>query len=59
MNFYRVHVFLGDSSDNIEKIVNLVRSDRRLNICAIAKTVGIDKEFVLQIFQFWHAKIVY
>ena len=34
---------------NIEKIGNLVRSDRRFSICAIAETVGIDKECVRQI----------
>ena len=34
---------------NIEKIGNLIRSDRRLSIRAIAETVGIDKESVRQI----------
>ena len=34
---------------NIEKIGNLIRSDRRLSIRAIAETVGIVKESVLQI----------
>ena len=34
------------TDDNIETIGNLVRSDRRLSIRAIAETVGIDKECV-------------
>lgn len=37
------------TDDNIEKIGNLIRSDRRLSIRAIAETVRIDKESVRQI----------
>lgn len=37
------------TDDNIEKIGNLVRSDRQLSIRTIAETVGIDKESVRQI----------
>lgn len=37
------------TDENIEKIGNLIRSDRRLTVRAIAETVGIDKECVRQI----------
>ncbi|EFN86740.1 Putative uncharacterized protein FLJ37770, partial [Harpegnathos saltator] len=34
------------TDENIEKVGNLIRSDRRLTIRAIAETVEIDKECV-------------
>ncbi|EFN86290.1 Putative uncharacterized protein FLJ37770, partial [Harpegnathos saltator] len=37
------------TNENIEKVDNLIRSDRRVTIRAIAETVGIDKECVKQI----------
>ncbi|XP_058810647.1 protein GVQW3-like [Phymastichus coffea] len=37
------------TDENIEKVGNLVRSDRRLSIRAIAESIGIDKECVRQI----------
>jgi len=33
----------------VEKVANLIRSDYRLSIRAVAETVGIDKECVRQI----------
>ncbi|GFV59355.1 protein GVQW3 [Trichonephila clavipes] len=37
------------TDENVEKVVSLIRSDRRLSIRAIAETVNIDKECVWQI----------
>lgn len=37
------------TDDNVEKVANLIRSDRRLSIRAVAESVGIDKECVRQI----------
>ncbi|GFT23340.1 protein GVQW3 [Trichonephila clavipes] len=37
------------TDENVEKVASLIRSDRRLSICAIAETVNIDKECVRQI----------
>ncbi|KAK9504732.1 hypothetical protein O3M35_010998 [Rhynocoris fuscipes] len=33
------------TDENIEKVGNLVRSDRRLSICAIAESIGIEKDY--------------
>ncbi|MGP1955718.1 MAG: hypothetical protein ACTS8W_02520, partial [Arsenophonus sp. NC-PY1-MAG3] len=37
------------TDDNVKKVANLIRIDRQLSICAVAETVGIDKECVRQI----------
>ena len=40
---------MSKTDETIEKVGNLIRSDRRLTIRAIAETVGIDQECVRQI----------
>ncbi|GFX48184.1 mariner Mos1 transposase [Trichonephila clavipes] len=43
------HPSTSKTDENVEKVVSLIRSDRRLSIRAIAETVNIDKECVWQI----------